>query len=209
VSPPIGEWDDDTAASSTLPHPAASSAVEAAIGRVDLRAAAAQAVGAAMKRRMDAIAAAAVDELLEPLMPELRVAADVAARQALDAPADLGGDEDEPPEPYFPDLMTFVTSYLTPMYRRSVSGSGTTWCPEWWNHAEGIARLEALWRAWEFLRLDPHTGMSVWFRDHADHHMSVLLNADGPFKGCKPAAHAERLEQLPTRPPADGRATLR
>ena len=51
--------------------------------------------------------------------------------------------------------------------------------------------------------------MSVWFRDHADHHMSVLLNADGPFKGCKPAAHAERLEQLPTTPPADGRATLR
>ncbi len=101
--------------------------------------------------------------------------------------------------------MTFVTSYLTPMYRRSVSGRG--------HHvvepAEGIARLEALWRAWEFLRLDPHTGMSVWFRDHADHHMSVLLNADGPFKGCKPTAHAERLEQLPTTPPADGRATLR
>jgi hypothetical protein len=84
-----------------------------------------------------------------------------------------------------------------------------TWCAEWCNHTEAIARLEALWRAWEYLRQDPHTGMSVWFRDHADHHMNILLNADGPFKGCKPDSHSERLEQLPTTPPADGQATLR
>jgi hypothetical protein len=44
--------------------------------------------------------------------------------------------------------------------------------------------LEALWRAWEFLRLEGTAGMSVWWRDHADHHMSVLLSTDGPFKGC-------------------------
>jgi hypothetical protein len=212
VSAPIGEWGGASAADGTRGHAAASSAVGAAIANVDLKAAAAQAVGAAMQRRMDAIAAAAVDELLAPLMPELRKAADEAARQALDeSDADAGeeGTVEEPPEPYFPNLLAFVTEYLGPMYRRSLSGPGVTWCPEWWNHAEAIARLEALWRAWEFLRLDPHTGMSVWFRDHADHHMSVLLNADGPFKGCKPTAHAERLEELPTAPPPDGRATLR
>lgn len=209
MSAPIGEWGDEPANGTPAPA-AASSAVEAAIGRVDLTAAAATAVSAALQRRLDAIAAHAVDELLEPLMPALREAADEAARLALDTPASGDeGDADEPAERYFADLMTFVTSYLAPMYRRSLSGSGTTWCPEWWNHAEGIARLEALWRAWEFLRLDPHTGMSVWFRDHADHHMGVLLNADGPFKGCKPTGHADRLEQLPTTPPADGRATLR
>ena len=39
---------------------------------------------------------------------------------------------------------------------------------------------------WEFLRLDETIGMSVWWRDHADHCMSVLLSADGPFKGCSP-----------------------
>jgi hypothetical protein len=27
--------------------------------------------------------------------------------------------------------------------------------------------------------------------------MAVLLNADGPFKGCKPESHIERLEALP------------
>lgn len=211
MSAPIGEWDDDTADNGAPAHAAASSAVEAAIGRVDLRAAAAQAVGAAMQRRLDAIAAAAVDELLEPLMPGLREAADEAARQALEAPATAGGEgaDEEPPEPYFPDLMTFVKDYLSPMYRRALSGTATTWCPEWWKHSEAIARLEALWRAWEFLRLDPHTGMSVWFRDHADHHMGVLLSSDGPFKGCKPESHGERLKPLPLTPPPDDRATLR
>jgi hypothetical protein len=51
--------------------------------------------------------------------------------------------------------------------------------------------------------------MSVWLRDHADHHMAVLLSADGPFKGCKPDNHGERLAPLPTSAPPDGRATLR
>jgi hypothetical protein len=58
-------------------------------------------------------------------------------------------------------------------------------------------------------RIEPHTGMSVWLRDHADHHMAVLLSADGPFKGCKPDNHGERLAPLPTSAPPDGRATLR
>jgi len=85
VSPPIGEWDDGPADNGVPAHTAASSAVEAAIGRVDLTAAAATAVSAALQRRLDAIAAAAIDELLVPLMPALREAADEAARQALDA----------------------------------------------------------------------------------------------------------------------------
>jgi hypothetical protein len=49
----------------------------------------------------------------------------------------------------------------------------------------------------------------VWFRDHADHHMAVLLSAEGPFKGCKPDAHGERLKPLPLTVPPDDRATLR
>ena len=64
-------------------------------------------------------------------------------------------------------------------------------------------RLEALWRAWEHLRLDPATGMSVWWRDHADHHMRVLMADDGPFHGSpdaidygKPLTHVEPPEGL-------------
>ena len=85
-------------------------------------------------------------------------------------------------------------------FRSTAARSSATiavWCPQWWRHAEAVARLESLWRAWEHLRQDAATGLSVWFRDHADHHMTVLLDADGPFKGCD-GHHSERpLEPLP------------
>jgi hypothetical protein len=142
--------------------------------------------------------------LTEALLADLREAADKAAHDALSAEK-----APEEPELYYPDLLSFVTEYLTPMYRRAVSSTGTTWCAHWWKHAEGIARLEALWRSWEHLRQDPHTGLSVWLRDHADHHMAILLSAEGPFKGCKPDKHAERVTKLPTAHPPDGRTTLR
>lgn len=30
-------------------------------------------------------------------------------------------------------------------------------------------------------QLDQELGLSTWFRDHADYHMSVLFSPDGPF----------------------------
>jgi len=109
--------------------------------------------------------------------------------------------------PVFDSLEGFVTRYLLVMYRRAVSGNDTTWCGEWWRHPEAIVRLEALWRAWEYLRLDPATGISVWVRDHCDFHMRVLLSADGPFRGCTPDAHATRpVRPLPSKAMPDGLA---
>jgi hypothetical protein len=57
--------------------------------------------------------------------------------------------------------------------------------------------VEALWRAWEHLRLDGATGISVWWSDHADHHMNMLLNPDGPFRQSDMKAHRdpEHLER--------------
>jgi Domain of unknown function (DUF4913) len=70
---------------------------------------------------------------------------------------------------------------------------------------QGDRTLEALWRSWEHLRLDPATGISVWFRDHADHHMTILLSADGPFKGCSPdKGDSQRLDPLPLTEPPTG-----
>ena len=69
---------------------------------------------------------------------------------------------------------------------------------------EAVARLDALWRAWEHLRLDPATGMSVWFRDHADHHMTVLLSAAGPFQGCDGQHSTRPLEPLKVTPAPEG-----
>ena len=109
------------------------------------------------------------------------------------------------PVAVFGSLEAFVGGYLLPLYRRGLSGSGTTWCAQWWRHPEAWVRLEALWRSWEYLRLDPRMGMSVWLRDHADYHMTVLLSGDGPFRGCKPDEHSRRpLTPLPSTPIPEG-----
>jgi hypothetical protein len=41
--------------------------------------------------------------------------------------------------------------------------------------------VEALWRAWDHLRLDGAIGTNVCWKDHADHHMRVLRDPRGPF----------------------------
>ncbi|MGO9957762.1 MAG: DUF4913 domain-containing protein [Solirubrobacteraceae bacterium] len=105
------------------------------------------------------------------------------------------------PETYFPSLLAWFEQWLRPVYRRSIRGELREWCPEWWQHAEAISRLEALWRAWEALRLDPGTGLSVWWRDHADHHLAALLDADGPFKACGDGHLDDNPEMLPHTPP--------
>lgn len=110
----------------------------------------------------------------------------------------------DPPRLYYLTVAEWVEEWLFPVYRRSVLGHERVWCPQWWRHAEAVARLESLWRAWEHLRQDAATGLSVWFRDHADHHMTVLLDADGPFKGCDGGHSGHPLEPLPHDPPPDG-----
>lgn len=76
----------------------------------------------------------------------------------------------------------------------------------WWENGEAIVRLEALWRSWEYLRQDPSTGMSVWWRDHADYHLGVLLSPDGPFgEGADDPENLNRRgDPLPYQAPPDG-----
>ncbi|EOR69980.1 hypothetical protein JCM3263A_18750 [Thermobifida fusca] len=76
----------------------------------------------------------------------------------------------------------FVREVILPMYQRKVGPrSSRRWSAEWWRSAEAVSRLDALWRAWEHLRLDGALGMSTWWRDHADYHMNILFPPDGPF----------------------------
>lgn len=103
-------------------------------------------------------------------------------------------------------VVEFVENYLSVLYRRQVSDlSDTVWCREWWKHPEAMVRLDALWRAWEHLRQDGATGMSVWLLDHADPHMKVLLDPRGPFKYCSVRnGHKDMLGPLPLTTPPDG-----
>lgn len=119
-----------------------------------------------------------------------------------------GGDQDpgeveEAPELFYGSVDDFVREMLVHLYRRKVGPRGSRrWSAQWWRNAEAIARLEALWRAWENLRQDGATGMSTWWRDHADYHMQQLFDPDGPFAASEDENKAGA--PLPYDPPPAG-----
>ena len=112
-----------------------------------------------------------------------------------------GADVEEPPELYYGSVDEFVREQIVPVFRRRVGpGEGLHWAADWWRYPEAVMRLDALWRSWEALRLDAALGISVWIRDHADHHLAVLMSSDGPFLKSKDAN--DHGEDLPyTAPP--------
>lgn len=115
-------------------------------------------------------------------------------------------DENQPPPLQFGSVDEFVRDYLRNVYRRRIDGRHRYWAAEWWRYDEAVIRLEALWRAWEHLRLDPALGMSIWWRDHADHHMPILMSEDGPFASAPetPENRCKLGEPLPYEPPPEG-----
>lgn len=169
-----------------------------------------RALHGAVQKAVDVAIADAVTEALDPtVVEELQGQAATAARREVEAAiAQLDEDEEEEPALYFGSVDEFVRGYLLPNYRRRVDGQRVVWAAEWWKYAEAVARLDALWRAWEHLRLDPQTGMSVWFRDHAEFHMGVLLDPSGPFAGAGEGEGRvntnQKGEQLPYIAPPEG-----
>ncbi|MER8041920.1 DUF4913 domain-containing protein [Streptomyces sp. NPDC094032] len=105
----------------------------------------------------------------------------------------------EEPQFIYRSLDAFVTEYLCVVVRRPVGGGHLAWCPEWWQHPEAIARLAALWRAFEYLSQDPGLGMTSWWLHHADPHLAALMHPDkGPFAYCSgPDGHTDTLGELP------------
>ncbi len=102
-------------------------------------------------------------------------------------PAAAAGSAEAAPEPLYPNVEAWVAGWFAPTFARRL---GTTrWCASWWRHAEAIVRLEALWRSWEALRLDPAFGMATWLRDHLDPQRAVLMGDAGPFQACEGDEH--------------------
>lgn len=143
-----------------------------------------------------------VDEALAAVLADpttvdqLHAGARAAINQLLAAP---------PPEPglRYRSVDEFVRDLVIPVFRRNVGPRAEArWSARWWESAEAIMRLEAMWRAWEALRHDPATGISHWLRDHADHHMTILLSPTGPFARSQDEAKAS--DPLPYAPPPEG-----
>jgi hypothetical protein len=126
--------------------------------------------------------------------------------------ADAFGDEEEQspagghshaepePELVYSSAVEFFADLLAQSYVREVNeGAANAWCPEWYKHPEALIRMEAIWRAWEHLRLEPALGVSTWWLNHADPHMRILMDKEGPFKKCAYDGHKR---------PARGRSAL-
>jgi hypothetical protein len=105
------------------------------------------------------------------------------------------GGEAAQPQPVYDSVEAWVTGQFLPMFRRPLGGE-YRWCRQWWQHAEAITRLTALWHSWEALRLEPGTGMAIWLRDHLDHQLSVLLGRGGPFAQCSEDEHIQLREAM-------------
>ncbi|WP_430648084.1 DUF4913 domain-containing protein [Agromyces sp. GXS1127] len=111
--------------------------------------------------------------------------------------------DEEMPQTYYGSVDEFVREKIVTSYRRLVGPQAPyRWAADWWSYPEAVSRLDALWRAWEHLRLDGVTGASVWWRDHADHHMRMLLDKDGPFMTSKDMN--DPGEPLPYTAPPEG-----
>lgn len=137
--------------------------------------------------------------LLEAFERGWAAATEAAALEDAEAEPDL-------PPRAFPHLAAFVEQWFAEIGWLDVEGNTRIWCPEWWKHSAAIVRLEAIWRAFENLRQDPALGGSTWLKDHADYHMAVLFDPNGPFKGCSISRghDAARNRVLPVKPaPAD------
>ncbi|QHC33942.1 DUF4913 domain-containing protein (plasmid) [Streptomyces sp. HF10] len=97
-------------------------------------------------------------------------------------------------------LIEWVEGVLVPGYLAEPSADAR-WCHLWWEHSVAIARLHAVWLAWQELT-DPascgYTGPSVWHRDHLDPALRELRSPAGPFAGCVKGEHqiTHRLPSL-------------
>ena len=188
----IGDWDDHP---DTTPAPTPQEVSGAAPLLVRL-------VTDTITDRLAEVVIPVVDEALSAVLADptsldqLQAGTRTAVAGLLAAP---------PPEPVlrYRSVDEFVQAMVITVFRRNVGPRAENrWSARWWESAEAIMRLEAMWRAWEALRNDPATGISHWLRDHADYHMTILLSPTGPF--ARSQDEARTTDPLPYTPPPDG-----
>ena len=123
-----------------------------------------------------------------------------APRPPAPPPGRAGGAEEEPVAPFFGSLLEFVVEHFGPVYARNTSPT-VRWCASWWDHAEAIYRLEALWRTWELYRLEPRLGIASWLRDYLDPQLAQLTSPTGPFASCTEDRHSPVKALRTNQPP--------
>jgi Domain of unknown function (DUF4913) len=102
-------------------------------------------------------------------------------------------------------LVAWVENNVTTLIARKVptTDGAPRWCPQWWDHAEAIARLEAARQAWIALSAAGGTGLVTYF-DYLDRVVLAVLTSDtGPFARCNPRTHTPDRALGHTPPPPE------
>lgn len=101
----------------------------------------------------------------------------------------------DPKDFHYKSVFEFVDKFLVTMYPTTDNRmKNVAWSPTWWNHPEVIARLDGLWKRYEYLRVkEPDTALETFLRLHGDYHMRQIMKDDGVFADCK-------REDVPSRP---------
>lgn len=99
-------------------------------------------------------------------------------------------------EPVFTAAVDWAHGFLLPTFIRPVGGQ-IRWCDQWSEHPEAVLRVEAMWRAWEAMRLETGTGMSVYLLHHLDPGLAALTAPTGPFARCTPDRHVPPAQDPP------------
>lgn len=94
------------------------------------------------------------------------------------------------PVPVYETADEWAQAFFLPTFIRPIGGV-IRWCATWDHHVEAVLRLEAMWRAWEVLRLDGGLGTSTWLLHHLDPGLAALTSSTGPFAQCTPDRHSE------------------
>jgi hypothetical protein len=137
----------------------------------------------------DATADVRVDELRAELRRVRADLDDLAASLTGEAPTVDQAEASGPIEPVYPALHDWVNDYYLRVFPRPTAGE-QRWCAQWDDHPEAVTRLEALWRSWETLRLDPNLGIATWLTTYQDPIGRELTSRNGTFAGCAATRHS-------------------
>lgn len=213
----LGEWDEDAGAGEAVEvSPEVENEVVTSIGsrldELDVAGSAHALVNNVVASEVERTTRAAIKDVLnevsaevftDDVLEEIRDQARQGVARALRGES-IASEEDAAPALYYGSVDEFVREFVCPVYSRKVGEKAPyRWRARWWENTEAVVRLESLWRAWEHLRQDAATGMSVFLRDHMDHHMAVLLSPDGPFRDSDEKTRVEG-EPLPYEAPPEG-----
>lgn len=115
---------------------------------------------------------------------------EITDKEGMPTGGDVLDEEEGPTEPspspmLYGSVEEFVADFLAVIYERPLPNGQRTWCPKWWMHDEAVYRFQALWHAWEFMRVhDGMVGSASWLVQYADPIMAVIFDSEGPFKRC-------------------------